>query len=74
MADRKGLTEFILRSKRQKGFRFTINLNNIYFQPKVSIRAMSTLAGQKPVRIYLNPYKQRDTIINENRELSGVYR
>jgi len=60
-------------SQRRIGFTF-INLNNIYLMPKGCIRTMSTSSGQEPVKTYLYPDKESNTIIVDNKGQPGVYR
>lgn len=63
----------------------SINLNNIYITPKISIkrslrgvihtsRTISSLSEHKPVIIYTNLDKEEKFIIEKNRDKSGVYR
>jgi len=39
-----------------------------------SKRTMSTLARPVPVRVYINSDEEKESIINENKGRSGIYR
>ena len=48
------------------------------YSPTISIfngkRTMYTGSKSEPVRVYLNPDKEKESIINENKGRTGIYR
>lgn len=39
-----------------------------------SKRTMSTSSKPVPVKVYLNPDKEKESIVNENKGRTGIYR